>query len=90
MNDRGKGITQGLRDKTMVFTSRQMKTSLRKMLLDFRGFIYGTNTATTNSTDTWNESSYKLDESCRVSRKVSNDESPYKLGESLEGMSQEW
>ena len=44
----------------------------------------------TNSTDTWNESSYKLDESCRVSGKVSDDESPYKLGESSEKMSQRW
>jgi len=47
-------------------------------------------TTTTNSTDTWNESLYKLDESRRVSRKVSDDESPYKLGESLEKMSQRW
>jgi len=37
VNGRGRGITQGLRVKTMVFTSRQMKTSLRKVLLGFTG-----------------------------------------------------
>ncbi len=47
-------------------------------------------TTMTNSTDTWNESSYKLDESRRVSRKVSDDESLYKLGESSEKTSQRW
>jgi len=39
----------------------------------------------TDSTDTRNESSYKLDESCRVSEEVISDESPYKLGESSKG-----
>jgi len=38
----------------------------------------------TNGTDTWNESSYKLDESCGISRRVSSNESQCKLDESSE------
>ncbi len=43
------------------------------------------NAAMTDSTDTRDESLYKLDESCR---RVSNDESPYKLDESSESKPQ--
>ena len=67
MNDRGKRITQGLEDKTMVFASRQTKTSLRNTLLVRGGLYRGMSAATTKDTGTRNESSYKLDESRGVS-----------------------
>jgi len=69
VNDRGKRITQGWEDKTMVFASRSTKTSLRDMLLVYGGLYRGLSAATTKSTGTRNESSYKLDESCGVSKR---------------------
>ncbi len=63
MNDRDERIAQGLEDKTMIFASRQTKTSLRDVLLVYGGLYRKMSAATTKSTDTRNESSYELDES---------------------------